>query len=72
MIGKIIGAIAGAQASKYSRNIGGTGGALLGVVAVPVIRRMKWSSLAALAAGGYLVKKLNDRAGPTKAPPGPV
>jgi len=73
MIGKLIGALAGAQASKFSRNLGGTGGALLGALAVPVVRRMKWTSLAALAAGGYVIKKLNDKgAASTKAPPGPV
>ena len=74
MIGKIIGAIAGAQASKYSRALGGPGGAILGALAVPVVRRMKWTSLAGLAAGGYLVKKLNDKGTPAspKAPPGPV
>ena len=74
MIGKIIGALAGAQASKHSRNLGGTGGALLGALAVPVVRRMKWTSLAALAVGGYLVTKLNEKAetGSTKVPPGPM
>lgn len=61
MIGKVIGALAGAQASKYTRSLGGPGGALLGAVAVPVVRRMKWTSLAALAAGGYLVTKLNQK-----------
>ncbi len=65
MIGKIIGAVAGAQASKYTRSLGGPGGALLGVAAVPVLRRMKWTSLAALAAGGYLVSKLNSKASGT-------
>ena len=66
MIGKIVGALAGAQASKYSRNLGGTGGAVLGALAVPLARRMKWTSLAALAAGGYLVKKLNDKGSPRR------
>ena len=62
MIGKLIGAVAGAQASKYTRSLGGTGGAVLGALAVPVISRMRWTSLAALAAGGYLITKLNDKA----------
>lgn len=67
MIGKIIGAIAGAQASKFTRSLGGPGGALLGALAVPVVGRMKWTSLAALAAGGYLVSKLSNKAsGPTR------
>lgn len=62
MIGKLIGALAGAQASKYTRSLGGTGGALLGAAAVPVISRLKWTSLAALAAGGYIAAKLNEKA----------
>lgn len=61
MIGKVIGALAGAQASRYTRSLDGPGGALLGALAVPVLRRMKWTSLAALAAGGYLVSKLNEK-----------
>jgi len=61
MIGKIIGAFAGAQASKYTRSLGGTGGALVGALAVPVIRRMRWPLLLALGAGGYAAKKLVDR-----------
>ena len=61
MIGKIVGALAGAQAAKHTRSLGGPGGAILGALAVPMFRRMKWTSLAALAAGGYLVKKLNEK-----------
>jgi len=61
MIGKIIGAVAGAQASKYSRNLGGPGGAMIGALAVPVLRRMNWTTLALVAAGGYMVNKLNEK-----------
>ncbi len=61
MIGKIIGAAAGAQAAKYTRSLGGTGGALLGALAVPVISRMRWPALLALGAGGYAAKKLAER-----------
>lgn len=61
MLGKVLGAAAGAQASKYTSSLGGPGGALIGALAVPVLRRMKWTSLAALAAGGYLVAKLNEK-----------
>ena len=61
MIGKILGAVAGAQASKYSRNLGGTGGALVGALAVPVLRRMNWTTLALVAAGGYAISKLNEK-----------
>jgi hypothetical protein len=61
MIGKIIGAAAGAQASKYTRSLGGTSGAVLGAVAVPVVRRLRIPALLALAGGGYLAKKLIDK-----------
>ena len=61
MLGKVLGAVAGSQAAKYTSKFGGPGGALLGALAVPVVRRMKWTSLAALAAGGYVVKKLNEK-----------
>ncbi|GAA0266525.1 hypothetical protein GCM10009127_02560 [Alteraurantiacibacter aestuarii] len=61
MIGKIFGAVAGAQASKFTRSIGGTGGAVLGMIAVPVLRRMRIGTIVALGAGGYVAKKLIDR-----------
>ncbi len=61
MIGKIFGAIAGSQAAKHTSKLGGTGGAILGAVAVPVITRMKIPALLAFGAGGYLVKKLIDK-----------
>lgn len=61
MIGKIIGGIAGVQASKHMKGIGGTGGAVLGAIAVPVISRMRLPTLIAVGAGGYAMKKLLDR-----------
>jgi len=61
MIGKIIGGLVGAQASKKVSSIGGTGGAILGAVAVPVIARMRLPTLLLLGAGGYLAKKLIDK-----------
>ena len=61
MIGKILGAFAGAEASKYTKSIGGTGGAILGALAVPVISRMRIPALLALGAGGYAAKKLIDK-----------
>lgn len=61
MIGKIIGAAAGAQASKYARNIDGTTGAVIGAVAVPIVRRMKILPLLAIGAAGYGIKRLADR-----------
>ncbi|MXP40307.1 hypothetical protein GRI75_01445 [Altererythrobacter soli] len=61
MIGKIIGAIAGAKVAQHSRNVGGTGGALLGAAAVPLIRRMSLPAMLVLGAGGYAYKKWSDR-----------
>lgn len=61
MIGKIIGGLVGAQAAKHSRRIGGTGGAIVGALAVPVISRMRLRTLMLLGAGGYLAKKLIDK-----------
>jgi hypothetical protein len=61
MIGKIFGAVAGAKAAKHSRNLGGTGGALLGAAAVPLVRRMGIPALLVAGAGGYAFKKWSDR-----------
>jgi len=61
MIGKIIGAVAGAQVAKATRGMDGTTGAVLGAVAVPIVRRMRLPALLALAAGGYAFKRLSDK-----------
>ena len=61
MIGKLIGAFAGAEAAKRTSKIGGTGGAILGAVAVPIISRMRIPALLALGAGGYIASKLADK-----------
>lgn len=61
MIGKILGGIAGAKAAKHSRNVGGAGGALMGVLSASVLRRMSLPVLLAVGAGGYAFKKYKDR-----------
>ncbi len=61
MIGKIIGGLVGAQAAKHSTRIGGTGGAIVGALAVPVISRMRLRTMLLLGASGYLAKKLIDK-----------
>lgn len=68
MIGKILGGIAGAKAAEHSRNVGGAGGALMGVLSASVLRRMSLPALLAVGAGGYAFKKYKDRrdAGKTK------
>lgn len=62
MIGKLIGAGVGAKLGSESRKMGGTTGAVLGAVAVPLVRRLRLPTLLALAGGGYLVKRLADKA----------
>lgn len=57
MIGKIIGAIAGKNAAKHIRGVDGPGGALLGVGAAAVLRRLGPLGLVAAALGGYAVKR---------------
>ena len=61
MIGKLIGAVAGAQAAKHSAAVGGTGGAILGALAVPLVRRLSIPALLVVGAGGYLAKRAYDR-----------
>ncbi len=62
MIGKLIGAGVGAALSKETRKMGGASGAVLGAVAVPFITRLRIPALLALAGGGYLAKRLADKA----------
>ena len=62
MIGKLIGAGIGAKLGSESRKMGGTTGAVLGAVAVPLVRRLRLPTLLALVGGGYLVKRLADKA----------
>lgn len=57
MIGKVIGAIAGQRVSRDIGGVGGTGGALLGVGAATVLRRLGPIGMVAAALGGYAVKK---------------
>ncbi len=61
MIGKIIGAVAGAKAAEHVRGLGGTGGALLGAGTAALLRRMSPLGLIAVAAGGYALKRYNDK-----------
>jgi hypothetical protein len=73
MIGKILGAVAGAKAAEQTTKIGGAGGALLGVAAMSLVRRLSVPALILLTAGGYALKKLSDKreaepATPKRAP----
>ncbi len=61
MIGKILGGIAGAKAADHMRGVGGTGGALLGVGAATLARRLSLPAMLAIAAGGYAFKRYSDK-----------
>ncbi|WP_260929265.1 hypothetical protein [Novosphingobium sp. 9] len=61
MIGKIIGAIAGKHISQDANGGSGIGGALLGVGAATVIRRLGPVGLVAAAVGGYALKKHQEK-----------
>ena len=60
MIGKIIGAMAGAKIAEHARGVNGPGGALLGAGAVAVARRLGPLGLIAAAAGGLAFTRYND------------
>src|SRR5690606_6996064 len=74
MIGKLIGAAVGAKAADRVRGVSGPGGALLGVGAAAVARRLGPLGLLAAVAGGYAFKRYNDKQAakprPAKAGPG--
>lgn len=61
MIGKIIGGVVGAKAADHIRGINEPGGALLGIGAAALARRMSLPAMLALAAGGYAFKRYKDR-----------
>jgi hypothetical protein len=72
MIGKILGAVAGAKAAEQTTKIGGAGGALLGVAAMSLARRLSVPALIVLTAGGYAFKKWNDKNAARPAPAAPA
>lgn len=62
MIGKIIGGIVGARmAEREPGGLGGTGGALLGIGAAALARRLSLPAMLAIAAGGYAFKRYQDK-----------
>lgn len=61
MLGKVIGAFAGEQIARRIGGGSGIGGALIGIAAPAVLRRMGPGGIAAAAIGGYVVKKVLDR-----------
>jgi hypothetical protein len=70
MFGKILGGIVGAKAADHVSGVGGTGGALLGVGAAALAKRLGPVGLIAALAGGYAFKRYRDRkAKPAEAQP---
>lgn len=67
MIGRLIGAFVGSKAAKQTTAMGGTTGAVLGVLAPTILRRMSIPGMLAIGAGSYLVKKLADKKDDTAA-----
>lgn len=61
MFSKIIGAIAGSKIAESTRGIGGPGGAVLGIGAATIAKRLSIPALIAISAGGYFVKKHLDK-----------
>ncbi len=62
MIGKILGGIVGARmAQREPGGLQGPGGALLGIGAATLARRLSPLGLIALAAGGYAFKRYRDK-----------
>jgi hypothetical protein len=61
MLGKILGAAAGAEASKFTTAFGGTTGAVMGALAAPLVRRLSIPALVVLGAGGYFAKRYYDK-----------
>jgi hypothetical protein len=57
MIGKIVGAVVGKRMADRVGGLRGPGGALLGVGAASVMRRMGPLGLIAAAAGGWALKR---------------
>jgi len=61
MFGKIIGGIVGAKAADRLQGVSGPGGALLGVGAATLARRLGPVGLVAALAGGYALKRHKDK-----------
>jgi hypothetical protein len=72
MFGKLLGGIVGAKAASHVSAVGGTGGALLGVGAAAIAKRLGPVALIAALAGGYAFKRYRDsqaRRNPPKVRP---
>lgn len=61
MIGKLIGAFVGDKIAKQTSGVSGASGAVMGVAATTLLRRMSLPAILAIGAGGYLAKKAVDK-----------
>lgn len=61
MIGKIIGGIVGARMADRVRGVNEPTGALLGIGAAALARRLSLPAMLAIAAGGYAFKRYQDK-----------
>lgn len=61
MLGKLIGAVVGEKVAEQTDGIGGVTGAVLGVVAATVLRRMSLPVLLVVGLGGYVLSKRSDK-----------
>ena len=60
MIGKMIGAFAGSKLAKNTSGLGGSTGAVIGIGAMALAKRMSLPVLVAVTAGSYFAKKYFD------------
>lgn len=67
MLGRIIGAIAGVKAAEHVRGVNGAAGALLGMAAPTILRRIGPLGLISAVGGGYAYKKYAERRDAQKA-----
>ena len=61
MIGKILAAVAGAKAADGTRGVNEPAGALLGVGTLMLVRRFGLPGVIAAAAGGWALKRYNEK-----------
>lgn len=61
MLGKIIGGVLGAKAARKRGGVDEPGGAIMGVAAVALARRFGLPGMIAAAAGGYALKRYNEK-----------
>jgi len=61
MIGKIIAGLVGARAARHTRGVNESGGALMGIATMAMVRRFGPAGMIAAAVGGYALKRYNEK-----------